>query len=134
LKKILLAVSAAMLVSVAVAHHSAAMFDHSKIVTYTGVVKEFQYTNPHSWLQVLITGPDGKTVEWGFEAEGPSSLKRIGIEAKTFKPGDKVTIVANPMRDGRPAGAWITATTSDGKVYNSRPAPPPGSAPPANKG
>jgi len=90
LKKILLAVSAAMLVSVAVAHHSAAMFDHSKIVTYTGVVKEFQYTNPHSWLQVLITGPDGKTVEWGFEAEGPSSLKRIGIEAKTFKPGDKV--------------------------------------------
>jgi hypothetical protein len=134
LKKILLAVSAATLVSVAVAHHSAAMFDHSKIVTYTGVVKEFQFTNPHSWLQVLITGPDGKTVEWGFEAEGPSSLKRIGIEAKTFKPGDKVTIVANPMRDGRPAGAWITATTADGKVYTSRPAPPPGSAPPANKG
>jgi hypothetical protein len=133
LKKILFAVSAATLVSVAVAHHSAAMFDHSKTVTYKGVVKEFQYTNPHSWLQVLITGPDGKTVEWGFEAEGPSSLKRIGIEAKTFKPGDKVTIVANPMRDGRPAGAWITATKEDGKVYTTRPAPPPGSAPPVNK-
>jgi len=119
-----------MLVSVAVAHHSAAMFDHSKIVTYTGVVKEFQFTNPHSWLQVLITGPDGNTVEWGFEAEGPSTLRRVGIEAKTFKPGEKVTVVANPMKDGRPAGAWVKVTTADGKVYSTRPAPPPGSSPP----
>jgi Family of unknown function (DUF6152) len=134
LKKILFAVSAATLVSVAVAHHSAAMFDHSKTVTYKGVVKEFQFTNPHSWLQVLVIGPDGNTVEWGFEAEGPSTLRRAGIEAKTFKPGEKVTVVANPMKDGRPAGAWITVTTADGKVYSTRPAPPPGStAPPAGK-
>jgi len=132
LKKILFAVSAAALVCVAVAHHSAAMFDHSKIVTYKGVVKEFQFTNPHSWLQVLVTGPDGNTVEWGFEAEGPSTLKRVGIEAKTFKPGEKVTVVANPMKDGRPAGAWITVTTADGKVYSTRPPPPPGSTAPTN--
>jgi hypothetical protein len=125
LKKILFAVSAATLISPAGAHHSGAMFDHTKTVTYTRTVKEFQYTNPHSWLQVLVTGPDGKTVEWGFEAEGPSTLKRVGIEPKTFKPGEKVTIVANPMRDGRPAGAWITVTTADGKVYSTRPAPPP---------
>ena len=105
MKKILFAVSAATLVSVAVAHHSAAMFDHSKVVTYQGVVKEFQFTNPHSWLQVMITGPDGNAVEWGFEAEGPSTLRRVGIEAKTFKPGEKVTVVANPMKDGRPAGS-----------------------------
>jgi hypothetical protein len=133
-KKTLFGLSAVAMISVSMAHHSGAMFDHSKVVTYQGTVKEFQYTNPHSWLQVMVTGPDGKAVEWGFEAEGPSTLKRVGIEAKTFKPGEKVTVLANPMRDGRPAGAWITVTTADGKVYSTRPAPPPGSRPPAASG
>jgi len=118
LKKILLAVSAAMLVSVAVAHHSAAMFDHSKIVTYTGIVKEFQYTNPHSWLQVLITGPDGKTVEWGFEAEGPSTLQRARIRPSDFAPGTKLKITGRPMRDGSPAAAWVDAVRADGKRFD----------------
>src|SRR5215469_5363891 len=97
----LLAIALAVAAGSATAHHSAAMFDMSKTVTVQGTVKEFQYTNPHSWLQVLVAGPNGKTVEWGFETEGPSTLLRVGIKAKTFKPGDKVTVVACPMRDGR---------------------------------
>lgn len=114
-----------LLSSIAVAHHSGAMFDRSRTVTLTGTVKEFQYTNPHSWLQVLITGADGKSVEWGFESEGPSTLMRAGIQAGSFKPGDKVTVLASPMRDGRPAGALISVTMADGKVYHTRQAPPP---------
>jgi hypothetical protein len=125
LKKLLLAVSLGFVASSATAHHSAAMFDMSKRVTLQGTVKEFQFTNPHSWLQVLVVDPDGKTVEWGFETEGPSTLLRLGIKAKTFKPGDKVTVVASPMRDGRPAGAWISATKADGTVFNLRPGPRP---------
>lgn len=125
MKRLLLAVALAAATSAVQAHHSAAMFDMSKIVTLQGTVKEFQYTNPHSWLQVLVTSPDGKTVEWGFETEGPSTLLRVGIKLKTFQPGDKVTIVAHPMRDGRPAGAWVSATKADGTVYNLRPAPKP---------
>ena len=105
----------------ALAHHSAAMFDHTKKITLVGNVKEFQYTNPHSWLQVVGKGPDGKVQLWGFEAEGPSTLLRAGIKASTFKPGDKVTIVANPMKDGRPAGALLTATKADGTIYSPRP-------------
>jgi hypothetical protein len=101
----------------AMAHHSVAMFDHDRKITLQGTVKEFQYTNPHSWLQILVTGDDGKTVEWDFEAEGPSSLLRNGIKAKTFSPGDKVTIVAYPMKDGRTAGALLSATGADGHVY-----------------
>lgn len=129
MRKILigLSVSAAALAGLstpALAHHSAAMFDHDKKVTLQGTVKEFQYTNPHSWLQVLVTGADGKTTEWGFEAEGPSTLLRAGIKAKSFVPGDKVTIVANPMKDGRPAGALITATKADGTVFSPRPSGP----------
>ena len=66
-------------------------------------------------------GPDGKVQLWGFEAEGPSTLLRAGIKSSTFKPGDKVTIVANPMKDGRPAGALLTATKADGSIYSPRP-------------
>jgi hypothetical protein len=134
MKKLLLAISIAALTGPVLAHHSGAMFDRSKTVTLQGAVKEFQFTNPHSWLQVLVVGPDGKTVEWGFETEGPSSLQRAGISAKTFRPGDKVTIVANPMRDGRPAGHWLSATMADGVVYNLRnPLSPRKEAPPATK-
>jgi Family of unknown function (DUF6152) len=130
LKNTLLAALATLVGSTAMAHHSAAMFDHSKTVTLTGTVKEFQYTNPHSWLQVMVTGADGKAVEWGFESEGPSTLMRAGIRAGTFKAGDKVTVLANPMRDGRPAGALLSVTMADGKVYSTRPGPPPSAAAP----
>lgn len=114
-------------VGAASAHHSAAMFDHSKTVTLHGTVKAFQFTNPHSWLMVIVTGADGNPVEWGFEAEGPSMLLHAGILPKSFQPGDKVTINANPMRDGRPAGALISVTKADGTVYSAFPGgPPPG--------
>ena len=131
------AIAASMLTGVtapASAHHSGAMFDRTKRVTIVGTVKEFQYTNPHSWLQVVGAGPDGKTAEWAFEAEGPSTLLRAGIKAKTFKPGDKVTVVGSPMRDGRPAGNLISVTMADGTVISPRPAPAtpaPGAAGPA---
>jgi hypothetical protein len=130
MKKVVIAVCAAALATPALAHHSAAMFDHAKVVTLKGTVKEFQYTNPHSWLQVMVTGPDGRATEWGFEAEGPSTLLRAGIKAKSFEPGDKVTIIANPMKDGRPAGALISATKADGSVFSPRPSGPAGGPPP----
>ncbi len=103
----------------AVAHHSGAMFDEKKEVTVSGTVKEFQYTNPHSWLLVDVKGKDGKVTTWGFEAEGPSSLTRAGIRKSDFAPGTPITITGHPMRDGRPAGAWMKATrTTDNKEFN----------------
>lgn len=124
MRKILLFVCGVCLALPVLAHHSAAMFDHMKTVTLQGTVKEFQYTNPHSWLMVTVADTAGQSVEWGFEAEGPSSLLRVGIKAQTFQPGDKVTIVANPMKDGRPAGSWVTVTKADGTVYSTRPGKP----------
>jgi hypothetical protein len=82
----------------------------------------------------MVTGPDGKSVEWGFEAEGPSSLLRAGIKAKSFVPGEKITVVGHPMRDGRPAGSLVSVTKADGTVLSPRVAPPAGGAPPAAKG
>lgn len=107
-------------VATASAHHSATMFDDKKTVTLQGVVKEFQYTNPHSWLLVDVTGKDGKVVTWGFEAEGPTTLQRAGIRPSDFKPGTKLTITGNPMKDGKPAAVWIDAVREDGKKFNPR--------------
>jgi hypothetical protein len=129
---VLIALAVAGLPGMASAHHSFAMFDREKTVTLQGTVKEFQYTNPHSWLQVIVTDTDGKSVEWGFESEGPSTLLRAGIKAKSFMPGDKVTVVASPMRDGRPAGSLISATKADGTVFSTRPGGPPPTAPTKN--
>jgi hypothetical protein len=107
------------MVAPAGAHHSGAMFDEKKTITVTGVVKEFQYTNPHSWLLVDVKGTDGKIVTWGFEAEGPSTLMRAGIRARDFMAGTPVTMTGHPMRDGRPAAAWTKAVRlTDKKEFN----------------
>ena len=96
------------------------MFDENKEVTLKGTVKEFQYTNPHSWLLVDVKNNDGSVTTWGFEAEGPSTLTRAGIRKSDFMPGTELTITGHPMRDGRPAASWIKATRGDGKDFDPR--------------
>jgi len=102
------------------AHHSTAMFDEKQTITMTGTIKEFQYTNPHSWLIVDVTAADGTVSTWGFEAEGPTTLMRSGIRKSTLPVGSKITVTANPMKDGRPAAAMIEATLGDGTKINPR--------------
>ena len=111
---------AAFLAAPAFAHHSAVMFDDQKEITVSGTVKEFQYTNPHSWLLLDVKNDDGSVTTWGFEAEGPSTLTRAGIRRSDFAPGTEVTITGHPMRDGRPAAAWVKATRGDGKEFDPR--------------
>ena len=112
--------SAALLATPTFAHHSAVMFDDAKEITVTGTVKEFQYTNPHSWLLVDVKNDDGTVTTWGFEAEGPSTLTRAGIRKSDFPTGTAITITGHPMRDGRPAAAWVKATRGDGKAFDPR--------------
>ena len=102
------------------AHHSAAMFDEKKTITVEGEVKEFQLTNPHSWLLVDVKDKNGKVTTWGFEAEGPSTLARAGIKPSDLRPGTKLTITGRPMKDGRPAAIWESAVRADGKKFNPR--------------
>ena len=103
------------------AHHSSAMFDDKKTVTLDGVVKEFQLTNPHSWLLVDVKEKNGKVVTWGFEAEGPSTLARAGIRPSDLRAGTKLRISGHPMKDGRPAAMWLDAVRLwDGKKFDPR--------------
>ena len=115
LKTLFVAIALTVAALPAMAHHSGTMFDDKKEVTLTGVVKEFQYTNPHSWLLVDVKGPDGKVTTWGFEAEGPSTLVRAGIRLSDFMPGTVVTITGHPMKDGRPAATWMKAIRGSDK-------------------
>jgi hypothetical protein len=100
------------------AHHSFAMFDRTKNVQLDGTVKDWQFTNPHSWLQLLVV-ENGNPVEYGIEGSSVNTLLRIGWGPKTFKPGDKVSVVINPLRDGRKGGAFVKATLPDGRILSS---------------
>ena len=104
------------------AHHSFAPFDMTKTITLAGVVKEFQWLNPHSWIQMTVTDTSGNAVEWRIETSSPSSLSRQGWKPKTLKPGDQVTITAHPLRDGRTGGSLITVTLADGTRIGGSPA------------
>ena len=116
----LAALGCLLVASTASAHHSATMFEQTKTITVEGIVKEFQWTNPHSWLLVDVTDKNGKVTTWGFEAEGPSTLQRAGIKPSEFKVGTRVTMTGRPMKDGRPAAIWVLAVRGDGKKFDPR--------------
>lgn len=114
-RKLLLAALA--LAAPALAHHSTAMFDFTKTVELTATVKEFQWTNPHTWTTVTVTGKGAG--EYGLEGMSPNYLSRNGWTKRTLKPGDKIVVAIHPMKDGRKGGFMISATLPDGKtLYN----------------
>ncbi|MEO6340759.1 MAG: DUF6152 family protein [Caulobacteraceae bacterium] len=98
------------------AHHSFAMFDQKKTVSLVGVVREFQWTNPHSFIELDVAGPAGAAEHWSVEMNSPNNLKRQGWSRVSLKPGDKVTCLINPLREGKQGGLFIAVTLPDGKV------------------
>jgi len=109
------------------AHHSFAMFDSSKETSLQGTVKEFQWTNPHSFIELTTSNDAGGTDLWSIELNSPNNLKRQGWKSTSIKPGDKVTLVFSPLRDGRRGGLFIKVTLPDGTVLGDptrRGAPP----------
>lgn len=102
------------------AHHSMAMFDSQKKVTVTGTVREFQWTNPHCYIQLMVKAESGETKEWSMEMGAPMYLYARGWRPTTIKPGDRISITINPLRSGRPGGVVIEATTADGKPLGKK--------------
>ena len=107
------------------AHHSYAAFDRAKEVTLTGVVREFQWNNPHTWIQVVVTDEKGKEIEWGLECGSPNMMARTGWKRTTLKAGDRVVAVANPLKDGRPNAVLVKITLPDGRVLGPGDGPAP---------
>lgn len=113
------------------AHHSAAMFDPAKTVVLEGVVNQFRWTNPHTWLIVTVQTTDGKAQEWSVEMTSPNLLSRAGWRPTTIKPGEKIKVVGSPLRDGSSGLQFKCATLSDGRLvtYESISASPAAAGP-----
>ncbi len=91
----------------AVGHHSTVEFDYTRAYAVVGTVKELQWTNPHSWLQVLVPGENGELVEWGFELGAPVFNVRMGWSNDSLQNGDEVIVVFCPTKKARPRGTLM---------------------------
>jgi hypothetical protein len=111
---------AAVLVTVATAalaaHHSPVMFDRSVRKTLVGTVVEFAWTNPHASIQLDVPNEAGSTDRWGVELGSPNSMVRTGWRSSLLKPGDKVTVVVNPLKSGEFGGIFVSITLADGRT------------------
>ena len=124
---VLAAAAMAAAASPAFAHHSTAMFDMDHEVQLNGVVKDFQWTQPHTWIVFVANTPSGGADEYQLEGMSPSYLSRNGWSKHTLSPGDKVILGMHPLKDGRKGGFNPSVTGPDGKVMYTLPhgGPPP---------
>jgi hypothetical protein len=105
-----------LLLTPAVAHHSQAMFDQDITVERQASVVEFQWTNPHSWLEVMIEDDEGQSLQWSIEMSSPGSLANDGWRPRTLVPGDEVSVRFHPKKDGTPSGQFVSLVMPDGET------------------
>lgn len=110
------AIAALLLATTALAHHSQIVFDRTRQVTLTGVVTEFRWGNPHSWIHIDVADADGKVGNWGIEMNPASHLARDGWRSTTLKRGDQVSVVVFPLRNDEKGGQYISIKLPDGKT------------------
>lgn len=110
------AIALALAGGTALAHHSFVMFDMTKEVTVSGTVKQFQWANPHAYIQLVAKDEAGRDVEWSMEMGAPMYLYARGWRPSSLKAGMRVNVVLNPLRNGRPGGVVRTVTSADGKA------------------
>jgi len=115
-------IAGALIAHAGFAHHSPVMFDQAKPLTLTGTVREFQWTNPHSYIQLVVKNEQGQDEEWSLEMAAPTYLYNLGWRPSTVKAGDVVTVTIAPLRKGGKGGLVLKAATADGKPIGKAPA------------
>lgn len=105
----------------AFAHHSPIVFDRTRQVTIDGVVTEFRWGNPHSWIHIDVADADGKISNWSIEMDPASHLAREGWRSTMLKPGDRISVVVYPLRNDEKGGQYISVTLPDGRKLGGRP-------------
>lgn len=101
------------------AHHSFAMFDRTREVTVNGTVREFQWSNPHAYIQLTSRNAAGEAVEWSLEMGSPMYLYARGWRPRTLRSGAQVRIRINPLRNGSPGGVVLDVTGADGTAIGT---------------
>ena len=89
------------------AHHSYAMFDMTREISLEGTVRAFQWTNPHIWIDITVSDKAGKAENWSIEGKGPVQLVGDGWKRDSIKPGDKVSMVIHPLKQGTHGGSLL---------------------------
>ena len=117
IKALGLAATAGLMVAVpALAHHSFSMFDATQTITMKGAVKALDWTNPHCLLQVMVEDKvTGKPMVWALEMSSPARQTAMGMTRNSLKPGDAVTVIYHPMKDGTRGGQFVQAILADGQ-------------------
>jgi hypothetical protein len=118
----------------ALAHHSPVMFDQTQPRTMTGIVREFQWTNPHSYIQLIVKNDQGQDEEWSLEMGASVYLYNLGWRPSSVTAGDTLTVTIAPLRKGGTGGLLLKAATSDGKLIGRAPAGASGAPPSATLG
>jgi hypothetical protein len=113
-----LAAAALAFAAPAFAHHSFAMFDQKKVMTLTGTVHEFQWTNPHAWIEIDVPQKGGAQ-RWSIELNSPNNLKRQGWKRDSLKPGDRIVLRMAPLRSGQRGGLFLDVKLPNGTVLDS---------------
>jgi hypothetical protein len=107
-------IAAVLLAAPAIAHHSYAMFDQTKVLYQSGTLKDLEFVNPHVWVHVVITNDKGPAT-WSFEGGAPTQMVRLGWVKDDFKSGDKVEVGYRPMKDGSRGGQLMSVKFSSGQ-------------------
>jgi hypothetical protein len=102
-------------------HHSNVAYEVTKVVTITGVVKTFEWVNPHTWLTVEVDDGQGGKVEWRCEGRAPGILGRAGWSRTILKAGEKVTVDMSPRKDGTKESIIARVTKADGTILSNQP-------------
>ena len=105
----------------ALPHHSNVAYEVTKVITITGVVKSFEWVNPHTWLRVVVDDGKGGKVEWACEGRAPGVLNRAGWSRSILKPGETVTVDMSPAKDGSKVSIIARVTKADGTILSNQP-------------
>lgn len=119
-KIIVAAIASALPAYSLLAHHAPAVFDQSRTVVIDGTVTEFVWANPHSWIRMDVESEDGSVANWSIEMNPPTYLIRGGWRSSTLQPGDKISVVGNPLRTGEPGAKFVAVTLPDGRVLGEQ--------------
>lgn len=104
----------------AAAHHARPEYDSRTQVSITGTLMEFRMVNPHAWIEISVERSGGETEGWSFEGDSVARLVRAGWTPEMLRPGESVTVLYNPRRDGGPGGIFQGVTTEDGRYFSAR--------------
>ena len=102
-------------------HHSNSAYEVQKVITITGVVKEFVWSNPHTWLHVIVDDGQGGKAEWACEGRAPGILLRAGWTRHSLKPGETVTVDMSPAKNGSKTSIIARVTKADGTILSNQP-------------